>query len=137
MVCFICVGCRHAGLNGQRVSSAILFIFKKLGCSTDLYGEFSAMVYMDDFAGCEVGSRALVAFDALGALLAELGIQESTEKAHPPSTTMKFLGVEFDTVAMAMRIDADKLKEITTLSKIWARKTVATEQDLQAINLGE
>ena len=126
-------GCRHAGYNAQRVASAILFIFTKLGLKDDGLEEFSAMVYMDDFAGCETGQRAFTAFDSLGKLLAELGVQESTEKASPPSTTMKFLGVEFDTVAMAMRIDKEKLKEITTLSKVWARKTVATKQDLQSI----
>ena len=94
---------------------------------------FNAIVYMDDFAGCETGLRATEAFDALRELLAELGIQESVEKACKPSTQMKFLGVEFDTVAMSMRVDEGKRLEITALSKRWARKTVATKQELQSI----
>ena len=126
-------GCRHAGYAGQRVSSAILFILRKLGLTQESLEEFCAMVYMDDFAGCENGQRAFIAFETLGKLLAELGVQESVDKASSPSTKMRFLGVEFDTVSMAMRIDSDKLKEITTLSKIWARKTVATKQELQSI----
>ena len=125
-------GCRHAGYNGQRVSSAILFIFKKLGVSS-VQPEFCAMVYMDDFAGCETGDRASVAFETLGNLLPKLGIQESEDKAQAPSTTMKFLGVQFDTLSMSMKIDEEKLKEITMLSKTWSRKTVATKQELQSI----
>ena len=126
-------GCRHAGYNGQRVSSAILFIFKKFGVTKEQLEEFCAVVYMDDFAGCEIGERASVAYETLGNLLVKLGVQESEDKAHPPSTIMKFLGVEFNTITMSMRIDIEKLKEITTLSKIWARKTVATKQELQSI----
>ena len=125
-------GCRNAGYAGQRVASAILYILRNMGLSLGSK-PYNAVVYMDDFAGCEVGRRATAAFEALGKLLEELGVQESTSKACPPSTKMKFLGVEFDTVAMSMSVDADKLKEITTLSKVWARKTVATKQDLQSI----
>ena len=46
---------------------------------------------------------------------------------------MKFLGIEFDTMSMTMRIDSEKLKEITTISRIWSRKTAATKQELQSV----
>ena len=126
-------GCRNAGYAGQRVSSAILFILRKMGIVPGMKKPYNALVYMDDFAGCESGRRAMAAFEALGKLLEELGVQESVAKACPPSTRMKFLGVEFDTVSMSMRIDQGKLEEITSLSKMWARKTVATKQELQSI----
>ena len=125
-------GCRHAGMSGQRVASAILYILKKLGVEVTKE-EFNAIVYMDDFAGCEHGQRAKLAFDALGKLLADLGVRESIDKACPPSTTMRFLGVEFDTVKMCMRIDDNKRKEIQQLSVFWSRKTVANKQELQSI----
>eukprot|EP00092_Neocalanus_flemingeri_P088436 GFUD01111756.1.p1 GENE.GFUD01111756.1~~GFUD01111756.1.p1 ORF type:complete len:224 (-),score=27.77 GFUD01111756.1:333-1004(-) len=125
-------GCRHAGYSGQRVSSAILYILRRMGIGPDS-PEYEAVVYMDDFAGCESGARATAAFDALGTLLKELGVQEAVDKASPPSTQMKFLGVEFNTITMSMRIDESKRQEITTLSKIWARKTVATKEELQSI----
>ena len=124
-------GCRHAGYAGQRVSSAILHILKKR--SSQKSAPYNAVVYMDDFAGCEFGYRATEAFEELGRLLAELGVDESLDKACPPSTKMKFLGVEFDTQAMSMRIDNTKLQEIKQLSKTWARKTVATKEELQSI----
>ena len=125
-------GTRHAGYAGQRVSSAILHILKKLGLElSDKL--FQALVYMDDFAGCEVGDTANIAFNALGRLLSELGVRESVEKACPPSTTMRFLGVEFDTIAMCMRIDEERRLEIQSLTLTWSRKTVATKQELQSI----
>ena len=79
------------------------------------------------FAGCEIGAKATEAFEALGKLLDELGIEESVDKACKPSTQMKFLGVEFDSITMSMRVDEGKRQEITTLVKKWDRKTVATK----------
>ena len=125
-------GTRHAGYSGQRVASAILFIFRNLG--PELANRlFQALVYMDDFAGCELGDIAHIAFNALGRLLKELGVRESVEKASSPSTTMRFLGVEFDTEAMCMRIDEERRLEIQSLTLLWSRKTVATKQELQSI----
>ena len=126
-------GCRHAGYCGQRVASAVLYILKKMGINTENKEEFLATVYMDDFAGCEIGPRAFDAFNSLGKLLNELGIKESIDKAQEPSTRMKFLGVEFNTIDMSMKIDDAKLQEITALTKKWARKTVATKEELQSI----
>ena len=119
-------------MSGQRVASAILFILKKLGLELT-EAEFNAIVYMDDFAGCEIGSRAQLAFDTLGKLLADLGVRESVDKASPPSTTMRFLVVEFDTIKMCMREDESKMAEIQHLSLLWSRKTVANKQELQSI----
>ena len=126
-------GCRHAGYCGQRVASAVLYILKKMGIKAENIEEFNAIVYMDDFAGCETGQRAFEAFDTLGKLLTELGIKESVDKTQAPSTQMKFLGEEFDTQAMSIRIDADKIQDVTAMAKKWARKTAATKQELQSI----
>ena len=88
---------------------------------------------MDDFGGCEIGDKAFTAFNDLEKLLEDLGIQESKKKACIPSTKMTFLGVEFDSTAMVMRVNESKRLEITALAKIWSRKTVATKEELQSI----
>ena len=132
LFCCYVWGTRHAGYNAQRVASAIVYILRNMGVELT-EDEFNALVYMDDFAGCERGDTAQLAFDTLGKLLSDLGIRESFEKASPPSTTMKFLGVEFDTLNMCMRVDESKRIEIQTLSVLWSRKTVATKQELQSI----
>ena len=125
-------GTRHAGYSGQRVATAILHIFKKLGLKK-FQEMYNAMVYMDDYGGCECGEKAFTAFEDLGKLLADLGIQESKKKAFPPSTKMTFLGVEFDSIDMAMRVNDTKRLEITALAKTWSRRTVATKEELQSI----
>ena len=127
-------GLRHAGYAGQRVASAILYILKKMGLNINNTEEYTATVYMDDFAGCEVTEeRAIAAFDALKLLLIELGIQESEAKALKPSTKMRFLGIEFDSNLMCMQVDEGKRKEVTALVQMWAKKTVATKQEIQSI----
>ena len=125
-------GCRHAGYNAQRVSSSILFILERIGLKK-FNAVYNAMVYIDDFAGAEKGDRAWDAFNDLGVLLAELGVVESKKKALPPSTQMVFLGVEFDTVQMCMRIGAEKLLEVKATIDVWYRRTVATKQELQSL----
>ena len=125
-------GCRHAGYCGQRVSRAVLQIFKDMGIQK--FGEsYNAMVYMDDFAGAEVGEKAKSAFDDMGRLLADLGIVESRKKAFPPSTQMLFLGVEFDTIAMCMRVGEEKCREVKATVNNWYRRTVATKEELQSL----
>ena len=125
-------GTRHAGYSGQRVASAVLYIFRKYGLQK-FKEPYNAMVYMDDYGGCESGEKAFTAFDDLGKLLADLGIKESKKKALSPSTKMTFLGVEFDSMDMAMRVNDTKRKEITALAKSWSRKTVASKEELQSI----
>ena len=125
-------GCRHAGFNAQRVSTAILHILRLI--SLDKFEEaYNALVYIDDFAGAEHGEKAWEAFHDLGLLLKALGVKESEEKALPPSTRMLFLGVEFDTVRMCMQVGEDKRKEVKSTIDVWYRRTVATKRDLQSL----
>ena len=85
------------------------------------------MVYMDDFAGAEHGHRATEAFTDMGTLISDLGIIESEKKASPPSTKMLFLGVEFDTVEMCMRVGDEKRSEVKSTVNKWLKSTVATK----------
>ena len=125
-------GCRHAGYNAQRVSSAILHILKCM--SLNKFQEaYHTLVYIDDFAGAECGDRAWEAFNDLGTLLADLGIKQSEEKAAPPSTKMLFLGIEFDTEMMVMRVGDDKRSEVKQTVENWYRRTVATKEELQSL----
>ena len=125
-------GCRHAGYNGQRVSSAVLHIFKNIG-SVKYMEPYNAMVYIDDFAGAETHERAWPAFNDMGDLLLNLGIKESIKKALSPSTKMVFLGVEFDTVMMCMRVGEEKCLSVKATVEKWYRRTTATKEELQSL----
>ena len=111
-------GCRHAGYNAQRVSLAIVHILRKLAFP-NYDSPFNALVYMDDIAGAENGEKAWAAFNHLGQLLSNLGIVESEKKASPPSTKMLFLGIEFDTMEMVMRVGDSKRLELKMTVSNW------------------
>ena len=123
-------GCRHAGLNGQRVSNMVSQIHRDRSLlQNDL--PFNILNYSDDYAGAE-GSfeTATLSFSALSTLLTELGLAESVDKAVSPTTSMIYLGVEFDSIKMEMRIGSEKCAELKSELLIWCRKTVATKQEI-------
>ena len=126
-------GCRHAGMSGQRVSNCVSEIHRSLG--RRIHGQsFNILNYSDDYAGCQDSFElAMLSFTSLSSLLLELGLEESSDKAVSPSTTMLYLGVEYDTVKMEMRIGQEKCKELRLELKTWYRRTVATKQELQSI----
>ena len=126
-------GCRHAGYAGQWLTSAVSFIHANLGYERTLQ-LFNVLNYADDFAGAEAEkSRAQLSFDLLGQLLLDIGLSESKSKACPPTTSMTYLGVRFDTIDMAMHVDPEKITELRGELVKWARKTVAKKQELQSI----
>ena len=125
-------GCRHAGYNAQRVSLAVLHILRKLAFQR-YDSPYNALVYMDDFAGAETGEKAWDAFNHLGKLLSDLGIIESEKKASPPSTKMLFLGIEFDTMEMVMRVGDGKRLELKMTVGNWYKRTVASKEELQSL----
>ena len=147
-------GTRHAGLNGQRVSDAVSHIHHNLGnytncihksggcdadclhvtTKTDSTEPFISLNYSDDFGGLSATfDRAMLSFDVMGSLLAELGLSESLEKAVPPCTVLTYLGIEFNSEKLEMSINSTKCQELTQELKKWSRKTVATKSDLQSI----
>ena len=85
--------------------------------------------------GLKVALRRLQnkSFDALGKLLRELGLIESSEKAISPSTEMVYLGVKFNTIDMCMYVDDEKVAELKIELSKWLHKTVASKSDLQSI----
>ena len=133
-------------MNGQRVTNAVAKIHQNLGLSSNCihrsYGcdntcthlsktenlaPFNCLNYSDDIAGVEPTlGRAFLAFSVMGSLLAELGLSESIEKAVAPCKVLTYLGIEFSTSAMEMRIDEGKCSELKIDLKKWLNRTVAT-----------
>ena len=127
-------GLRHAGFQGQRITTAISWIHRRLGLETDSQEPFNSINYSDDIGGCEKTlERATQSYNALAELFTDLGLAESLSKAHEPCTSMPYLGVNFDTVKMVMSIPAEKLTEVQEEINAWARKTKATKLGLQQL----
>ena len=65
--CAFMFGLRHAGLQGQRVSSAVTWVHRRLGLETDSETLFNTLNYSDDLGGCEsTFERATESYEALG-----------------------------------------------------------------------
>ena len=81
-------GLRHAGLQGQRVTTAVTWAHRRLGLETEDQQMFNSLNYSDDIGGCEKSEeRATLSFNALGSLFIDLGLDESLYpmRTHMPS----------------------------------------------------
>ena len=72
-------------------------------------------------------------YDELGNLLNSCGLEESKDKATPPSTKMVFIGVLFNTTDMTLSVTPERVQEILDLVEIWLYKPVATLKELQSL----
>lgn len=132
--CALMFGLRHAGLQGQKVTTAVTWVHRRLGLETDVQQMFNSLNYSDDIGGCEKShERATQSFKALGSLLLDLGLDESTSKAHPPSTSMPYLGIQFDTELMRMSIPPDKIAEVREEISLWMKRSTASKKSLQQL----
>ena len=75
------------------VTESVVFIMNEHG--------FFAVTYLDDLVGADLPGRAADAFQALGTILKELGLQEAPDKATAPATKMVFLGLQVDMAEMS------------------------------------
>ena len=127
-------GLRNSGYQGQRVTTAVVWIHHRLGLNTDHQQLYHSINYSDDIAGCEeTKQRAEESSEALSNLFSELGLRESLSKNHPASTCMPFLGVQFDTIKLEMSIPPDKLEELREELCLWIRRTKVTKKNLQQL----
>lgn len=126
-------GLRHSGLQGQKITDGVSWIHRGLG--REKFDEpYNVVNYSDDLGGIETEeTRAIQSFNDMGNLLSELGLKESKSKQCPPSQVMVYLGVEFDSVKMEMRVPAEKLAEVRAEIETWSRKTSAAKQPLQSL----
>ena len=69
--------------------------------------------YLDDFCGCDKNEKgALSLLETSLETFESLGVPVAPEKIEGPSTRIKFLGLEVDTVAMEVRLPDDKLNDL-------------------------
>ena len=127
-------GLTHSGLQGQKVTTAVTWIHQRLGLDTSDGATYTSVNYSDNIGGVEKTlRRAVQSYNALGELFTELGLVETTSKAHPPSTSMPYLGVLFDTLQMTMSIPGDKLQEVRCELDIWLKRKTVSKRTLQKL----
>ena len=116
------MGLRSSALICQRITNAIAYIVSQYG--------FEVCNYLDDFAGAANWETAQEAFESLAEVLKCCGIEESVNKAEPPSCMMVFLGVMFDTENLTLSVTVERLSEIRDLIKCWLNKVSVTHNDI-------
>ena len=127
-------GLCNAGFNAQKVTDAVAWIHRGLGLDSSSEKPFNCLNYSDDFGGVESTlERATESSLALATLLEDLGLQESHEKYHAPSTSMPYLGVQFDSESFRMSVPPDKLAEVNEEINKWMKKTTVTKKTLQQL----
>ena len=122
----ISFGIRYGAKAMQGTTTAVTDILRCEG--------YDVLNYIDDLAGVHKDEdKALAAYNRTAELLAELGLVEAKDKATAPSTTMIWLGVEFDSVAMEMRIPKTKLEDAAALLQQWWWRTHCTRGQLRSL----
>lgn len=119
------MGLRSSSFICQRVSSAVRYLFDKMG--------YKVVNYLDDFGGADTVDKAYDAYDALGDLLVSCGLEESKQKGVAPCSRLEFLGVLVDTEKMTLEVTPERLEEISLLVEAWLRKKKASMKDLQSL----
>ena len=119
-------GMRSSSLMMQRTTEAVSDFHREAG--------YVSAPYIDDFGGAEKEQQtAGEALAALQNILRDLGLQEASHKICPPSQVLVWLGIEFDSRDMTMKIPPQKLDEIVKLVQTWGDKTVTTRKELQSL----
>jgi hypothetical protein len=121
----IAMGLRTGAMICQRLTTAVVFILEKLG--------FDVCNYIDDLAGAEEEDKASEAFDALGLVLHEAGLEEGPEKACSPADVMDFLGIQIDSKNMEARVPYRKLQEVLQELEVWSRRKSASKRQVQSL----
>lgn len=119
-------GLRWGAMAAQRTNEAVCYIMSK---NSD-----NVLVYIDDFVGVASSLEAAsAAVTRLQLLLKELGLEEATHKRVSPSTIVTWIGIEFDTVALEIRLPKVKLDDTLALLQMWKGKHTATRHQLQQL----
>ena len=109
----------------QRVTSAIRHVHTMIG--------LFLLNYVDDFVGAERKELTQFAYDRLGWVLEQVGLPENKSKAVPPSHTVEFLGVTFNSKTMTMEVSGSRLQELDILLQQWLKKFSFVRKDLESL----
>ena len=119
-------GMRTSALMMQRTTSAVTTFHGRAGFITE--------AYIDDMGGAEDSYRgAGNGLASLQHILHDLGLEENPEKVVPPTQRLTWLGIEFDSVAMTMRIPDSKIQEINVILNLWDDRRVANRTQVQSL----
>ena len=95
--------------------------------NTDNYIDDFVTVGPPDFQECEHNTTIM------HETCEEVGLPTEPEKDEGPATTISFLGIELDTVALEIRLPAEKLERLRTELGKWRGKKACRKRDLLSL----
>ena len=121
----LAMGQRNAGAGCSRITNALMFIHSKFG--------YQGASYLDDLIGVSDPSTGSEAYEHLGSMLRDLGLEENIPKACPPSVIQTVLGVVINTENMTISVTPERMEETSKLLEKWGRKSVCRKKELQSL----
>lgn len=121
-------GLRSAPKIFSAVADAVEWILRQEGVQV-------VMHYLDDFlvVGASRSGECQHAVNIVLRVFATLGLPVAEDKLEGPSTLLSFLGLEIDTVAMELRLPAEKLRDLQILIRSWCGRRAASKRELESL----
>ena len=121
-------GLRSAPKIFSAVADAVEWILRQEGVET-------VMHYLDDFlvVGLARSDECHRAVNVVLRVFATLGLPVAEDKLEGPSTRLSFLGLEINTVAMELRLPAEKLRDLQVLIRSWCGRRAASKRELESL----
>ena len=119
-------GARASSGHMQRVADEITYILAQKGVVSHMY--------LDDLVVVAATvEEATAQYDIARALLAELGLPEAHDKSQPPSTCIRWLGIQVDSRAGTLSVLNDKLTDIKSILTKFVKRRSVTRKMLQSL----
>ena len=89
--------------------------------------------YSDDLitVGASATGECQANIKCLSHTCKQLGVTLALHKCEGPSTCLKFLGIEIDSVAVELRLPADKLERVQKTVQEWLEKDSGRKRDVE------
>ena len=106
-------GSRAAAYCCMSISTAVCWIYH------NLYGK-KILAFIDDFAGLAKSKESATRdYNRLIQLLNSLGLSVAANKCTPPTQCLTWIGVQFCSKGMCLKLDSQKVAEVLLLIKHW------------------
>jgi hypothetical protein len=119
-------GSKRGPMVFHRLSQAVKRMMARRG--------FRIIAYLDDFLICEKSrGRCMLALNTLISLLRQLGFDINWSKVVDPTHQLIFLGIEFDSLAMALQLPEEKLVALREELAVFSDRKRASKKQIQSL----
>ena len=119
------MGLRSSAMSCQRITNAVKFIMRSKG--------FDLVAYLDDMVLAEVWGHAQECFDTLKETLMLMGAVEAEHKSVSPCMKMIFLGVQFHTEKLTLKVSEERVRECMTLLDECEGKEMVRRKEVESL----